>query len=51
MGEIRNPLFGSVDTGIHPHLASQYHGWSSVAHGIAMLRVDKFPASASANKG
>ena len=43
MGWIRYPLFASTDTGIYPHLASQYHAWPSVARGIAMLRVDKFP--------
>ena len=31
------PLFASVDTGIYPHLASQYHAWPSAVRGIAML--------------
>ena len=43
MGQIRHTLFASADTGIHPHLSSQYYAWPSVARGIAMLRVDKFP--------
>ena len=40
---ISYPLFASADTGIYPHLASQYNAWPSAARGIAMLRVDKFP--------
>ena len=39
---ISYPFFASADTGIYPHLASQYHAWPSTARGIAMLRVDKF---------
>ena len=47
MGQIRYPLFVSADTGIYPHLASQYHGRPNARpnakRGIAMLSVDKFP--------
>ena len=35
-------MFASEDTGIYPHLASQYHARPSAARGIAMLCVDKF---------
>ena len=40
---ISYPLFASADTGIYPHLASQYHARPKAARGIAMLSVDKFP--------
>ena len=45
------PLFASADTGIYPHLASQYHAWPSAARGIAMLRVDKFPYPQKQTRG
>ena len=45
------PLFASADTGIYPHLASQYHAWPSAARGIAMLRVDKFPYPRQQTRG
>ena len=38
---ISYPLFADVDTGIHPHAASQYHAWPKAKRGIAMLSVDK----------
>ena len=33
-------LFADADTGIYPHLASQYHARPKAKRGIAMLRVD-----------
>ena len=51
MGLIRYPLFASADTGIYPHLASQYHAWPSAARGIAMLRVGKFPYPCQQTRG
>ena len=48
---ISYPLFASADTGIYPHLSSQYHAWPSAARGIAMLRVDKFPYPRKQTRG
>ena len=50
---ISYPLFADADTGIYPHLASQYHTWPSAARGIAMLRVDNisYPLFADADTG
>ena len=48
---IRYPLFASADTGIYPHLALQYHAWSSVVRGIAMLSVDKSPYPRQQTRG
>ena len=43
MCTISYPLFADADTGIYPHLASQYHARPKAKRGIAMLSVDKFP--------
>ena len=51
LGTISYPLFASADTGIYPHLASQYHAWPSAARGIAMLREDKFPYPRKQTRG
>ena len=37
------PLFADANSGIYPHLASQYHARRKVKRGIAMLSLDKFP--------
>ena len=43
-GYIRYSLFDDADTGIiYPKLPSQHHVWPSVACGIAVLHVHKFP--------
>ena len=42
-GISRYPLFAAADTGIHPHLALQYHTGPSAARGIAMRREDPHP--------
>ena len=46
-----SPLLASAETGIYPHLASQYHTWPSAAHGIVMLRVDKLLCSQKQTRG
>ena len=52
MGWINKPLFANADTGIYPQLVvSQYHAWPVAAHGIAMLRVDKFPYPRQQTRG
>ena len=38
---ISYPLFASVDTGIYPNAASQYHAQPKAKRSIAMLSVDK----------
>ena len=48
---ISYPSFAYADTGIYPHLASQYQAWPSAARGIAMLRVDKFPYPRKQTRG
>ena len=48
---ISYPLFASGDTGIYPHLASQYHARPLAARGIAMLSVDKVPYPLKQTRG
>ena len=48
---ISYPLFADVDTGIHPHAASQYHARPKAKRGIAMLSVDKFPHPRKQTRG
>ena len=48
---ISYPLFADGDTGIYPHLASQYHVWTKAKRGIAMLSVDKWPYSRKQPEG
>ena len=51
MDTISYPLFASADTGIYPHLASQYHARPKAKRGIAMLSVDKFPYPQEQTRG
>ena len=51
MGLIRYPLLASADTGIYPHLASQYHARPKAKRGIAMLSVGKFPYPRQQTRG
>ena len=48
---ISYPLFADADTGIYPHLASQYHARPKAKRGIAMLSVDKFPYPRKQTRG
>ena len=48
---IRCPLFASVNTGIYPHAALQYHARPKAKCGITMLSVDKFPYTRKQAKG
>ena len=48
---ISYPLFADADTGIYPHLASQYHARPEAKRGIAMLSVDKFPYPRKQTRG
>ena len=48
---ISYPLFADADTGIYPHVASQYHARPKAKRGIAMLSVDKFPYPRKQTRG
>ena len=48
---ISYPLLADVETGLYPYAPLQYHAQPKAMHGIAILRVDKFPYTRKQTRG